>query len=118
MERLKLKLVKWLANRFGYKIAMYKVQLGDLPKKAPTVWIGGDQELLAYVDKVGYLLKKEPLKRVLKKTPDFPERELIKPLAPELVKELLEDMDPELLKVLKSTKQNYDINTTTGSGLD
>lgn len=53
---MKIKLVKWLANRFGFKIAMIKTGNG-------IISIQGDVELLKYVDIAGYTFKKEPLKR-------------------------------------------------------
>ena len=63
MNRLHVKFIKWLANKFGYKIAMVKVSNG-------TTSIEGDNELLRYTDLPGYLFKKEPLRRVIPhKTP-------------------------------------------------
>jgi len=56
MKRLHVKFIKWLANKFGYKIAMVKASNG-------TTTIVGDNELLRYTDLSGYLFKKEPLKR-------------------------------------------------------
>jgi hypothetical protein len=56
MKRLHVKFIKWLANRFGYKIAMLKAKDG-------TTYIDGDIDLLRYVDIVGYLFKKQPVKR-------------------------------------------------------
>ena len=77
MERLHIKFIKWLSNRFGYKIAMIKI--------GPGLIIEGDKELLKYVDITGYSFKKEPLKRIF---PKFVEPEPIKPLTPEQLKEL------------------------------
>lgn len=57
MNRLHVKFIKWLANKFGYKIAMVKVLNG-------TTAIEGDNELLRYTDLSGYLFKKEPLSRI------------------------------------------------------
>jgi len=57
MKRLHVKFIKWLSNKFGYKIAMLKVANG-------TTTIEGDKELLKYVDISGYFFKKEPLKRI------------------------------------------------------
>ncbi len=63
MERLHVKLIKWISNKFGYKIAMLKASNG-------TTWIEGDKELLKYVDISGYFFKKEPLSRIkASKTP-------------------------------------------------
>jgi len=56
MKRLNVRFIKWLANRFGYKIAMLKAKDG-------TTYIDGDIDLLRYVDVVGYFFKKQPLKR-------------------------------------------------------
>ena len=77
MKRLHVKFIKWLSNRFGYKIAMIKI--------GPGLIIEGDKELLKYVDITGYSFKKEPLKRIF---PKFVEPEPIKPLTPEQLKEL------------------------------
>lgn len=78
MNRLHVKFIKWLANKFGYKIAMVKALNG-------TTTIEGDTELLRYTDLSGYLFKKEPLKRT---HPQFVEPEPIKPLTPEQLKEI------------------------------
>ena len=56
MKRLPALFVKWLANRFGYKIIMLKAGNG-------TTTIEGNIELLKYVDVSGYFFKKEPLSR-------------------------------------------------------
>ena len=78
MKRYPVLFIKWLANRFGYKIAMLKAAKG-------TTTIEGDIELLRYVDISGYFLNKEPLKRTYSK---FTEPEPIKPLTSEQLKEL------------------------------
>ena len=78
MKRYPVLFIKWLANRFGYKIAMLKAAKG-------TTTIEGDIELLRYVDISGYFLNKESLKRTYSK---FTEPEPIKPLTPEQLKEL------------------------------
>jgi hypothetical protein len=57
MNRLHVKFIKWLANKFGYKTAMVKASKG-------TTTIEGDKELLKYVDITGYFFKKEPLSRI------------------------------------------------------
>ena len=56
MKRIPTLIVKWLANKLGYKIVMLKATKG-------TTTIEGDKELLRYVDVIGYFFKKEPLKR-------------------------------------------------------
>lgn len=59
MKRLHVKFIKWLSNKFGYKIVMLKASNG-------TTTIEGDKELLRYVDISGYFFKKEPLSRIHK----------------------------------------------------
>jgi hypothetical protein len=78
MKRIPTLIVKWLANKLGYKIVMLKAAKG-------TTTIEGDKELLQYVDITGYFFKKEPLRRTF---PKFVEPEPIKPLTPEQLKEL------------------------------
>ena len=56
MKRSPVLFIKWLANRFGYKMVMLKASNG-------TTFIEGDKELLKYVDVSGYFFKKEPLSR-------------------------------------------------------
>ena len=56
MKRLHVKLIKWLSNKFGYKIVMLKGENGK------TI-IEGNREVLPYVDISGYFFKKEPLRR-------------------------------------------------------
>lgn len=57
MKRYPALLVKWLANRFGYKIGMIKIVNGETR-------IEGDKEVLRYFDISGYVFKKEPINRV------------------------------------------------------
>lgn len=76
MNRIHIKFIKWLSNKFGYKIAMIKIS---------PFTIEGDNELLRYVDITGYSFKKEPLKRTY---PKFIEPEPIKPLTLDQLKEL------------------------------
>jgi len=57
MKRIPALFVKWLANLFGYKIAMLKVKNG-------TTTIEGDKEILRYLDISGYIFQKEPINRV------------------------------------------------------
>lgn len=56
MKRYPALVVKWLSNKFGYKIVMLKAEKG-------TTTIEGDKEVLPYVDITGYFFKKEPIKR-------------------------------------------------------
>jgi len=78
MKRIPILIIKWLANKLGYKIAMLKAANG-------TTIIEGDKELLKYVDIFGYFFKKEPLKRIVPK-PSEPEP--IKSLTAEQLKEI------------------------------
>ena len=80
MKRIPTLIIKWLANKLGFKIAMIKIG-GEVP----GLTIDGDKELLRYVDITGYTFKKDPLKRTF---PKFVEPEPIKPLTPEQLKEL------------------------------
>jgi hypothetical protein len=56
MRKLHVKFIKWLSNKFGYKIIMLKAKNG-------STTIEGDREVLPYVDISGYFFKKEPIKR-------------------------------------------------------
>ena len=56
IKRIPTLIVKWLANKLGYKVVMLKAAKG-------TTTIEGDKELLRYVDISGYFFKKEPLRR-------------------------------------------------------
>jgi hypothetical protein len=78
MKRTHIKFIKWLSNKFGYKIVMLKTANG-------IASIEGNRELLHYVDISGYFFKKEPLKRTY---PKFIEPEPIKPLTSEQLEEL------------------------------
>ena len=78
MNRIHIKFIKWISNKFGYKIIMFKASNGK------TI-IEGNTELLSYVDVIGYFFKKEPLKRTY---PKFVEPEPIKRLTSEQLKEL------------------------------
>jgi hypothetical protein len=73
MKRLHVKFIKWLSNKFGYKIVMLKAANG-------TTTIECNKELLRYVDVSGYFFKKEPLKRPF---PKSIEPESTKPLTTE-----------------------------------
>jgi hypothetical protein len=57
MKRLHVKFIKWISNKFGYKIVMLKASNG-------TTTIEGDKEVIRYVDIAGYFFKKEPLSRI------------------------------------------------------
>jgi hypothetical protein len=57
MKRYPALFIKWLANRFGYKITLLKSVKG-------TTTVEGDIELLRYLDISGYVFKKEPINRV------------------------------------------------------
>ena len=63
MKRIPTLIVKWFANKLGYKIAMLKIG-GEIP----GITIEGDKELLRYVDITGYSFNKEPLSRIHKTT--------------------------------------------------
>ena len=78
MNRIHVKFIKCMSNKFGYKIAMLKASNG-------TTTIEGDKELLRYLDVSGYFFKKEPLKRTY---PKVKEPKQIKPLTSEQLKEL------------------------------
>ena len=56
MKRCPALFIKWLANRFGYKITLLKSGKG-------TTTVEGDRELLLYLDISGYFFKKEPFDR-------------------------------------------------------
>jgi len=56
LKRIPTLIVKWYANKLGYKIVIIKAAKG-------TTTIEGDKELLRYVDISGYFFKKEPLPR-------------------------------------------------------
>ena len=85
MGRLHVKLIKWISNKFGYKIAMLKSSKG-------TTTVEGNNELLRYVDISGYVFKKEPLKRNYPTSVLYPsafvEPEPIKPLTHQQLKDL------------------------------
>lgn len=59
MKKLHVKFIKWLSNKFGYKIVMLKAANG-------ITTIEGDKEVLPYVDISGYFFKREPLSRTSK----------------------------------------------------
>jgi hypothetical protein len=59
MKRYPALFIKWLANRFGYKIGMIKINNTETS-------IEGDKEILIYFDISGYIFKKEPFDRFKK----------------------------------------------------
>jgi len=67
MKRYPALFIKWLANRFGYKIAMIKIDGNNKQNSGktyiPHTIIEGDIELLRYVDISRYSFKKEPFNR-------------------------------------------------------
>jgi hypothetical protein len=78
MKRLHVKFIKWLSNKFGYKIIMLKAANG-------TTTIEGDKELLKYVDVSGYFFKKEPLSRIkASKTPTSAEEMFLSKPVPDI----------------------------------
>ena len=95
MKRIPTLIVKWFANKLGYKIAMLKAAKG-------TTTIEGDKELLRYVDITGYFFKKDPLSRIqphktptsakemflAEPKPDVSNKPHITKLTPEQLKEL------------------------------
>ena len=116
MKRLQLKLAKWLFNQAGYKIAAIKqtpitnrygekIIKHNVYTEIPTLFIEGDRELLVYVDTMGFLTKKEPLRSEV--APEFPWPTPISKLPPEVVAEiaLMTEPFPEEIK-----KQNETID--------
>jgi hypothetical protein len=57
VKRIPILIIKWFANKLGYKVAMLK------KVNTKQSIIEGDKELLQYVDIIGYFFKKEPLNR-------------------------------------------------------
>lgn len=93
MKRLHVKFIKWLSNKFGYKIVMLKAKNG-------TTTIEGDKEMLPYVDISGYFFKKEPLFRT-SKTPTSAKEMWLSDPTPDII-----NVDP-LVKL--TTKQLKDL---------
>ena len=96
MKKLQLKLAKHLFKRLGYKIAAIKQtpitnRYGETVIKhnayaeIPTLHIEGDKELLRYIDFMGYIGGKDPLRRVYD-TPEFPHA--INKLSPDVIAEI------------------------------
>ena len=56
LKRLQVLCLKYLANLYGYKIVMVKVENGE-------VTIEGDDELLKHTDITGYWFKKGTIKK-------------------------------------------------------
>lgn len=82
MDKLQLKLAKWLFKRMGYKFVAIKqtpvfnvATYVEGPRhnaytEIPTLFIEGDLELLKYVDTTGYIGNKEPLRHDYKVVED------------------------------------------------
>ena len=108
MQRLQIKLASWLLHRLNFKFVAIKqtATKHNVYAEIPTLFIEGDKELLAYIDTVGYLTKKEPLRRDLVE-PEFPWPTPISKLPPEVVAEiaLMTQPFPEEIK-----KQNEKID--------
>ena len=96
MKKLLLKLAKYLFKRLGYKIAAIKQtpitnRYGETVIKhnayteIPTLFIEGDRELLKYIDFIGYVGGKDPLRR-FNSTPEFPSA--ISKLPPDVIAEI------------------------------
>lgn len=92
MKKLQLKLAKWLLKRLDYKfIAIKQTSISNVATyvrgdEAQTLFIEGDKELLMYVDTLGYLTKKEPLRREV--APEFTWPTPISKLPPEVLAEI------------------------------
>jgi len=97
MKKLQLKLAKWLLKRLDYKFVAVRAANGNTD-------IEGDRFLLQYVDVVGYLFNKHPLKREYDVL-EFPSP--INKLPPEVIAEieLTTEPFPEEIK-----KQNETID--------
>ena len=93
MKRIPTLIVKWFANKLGYKIAMLKASNG-------TTIIEGDKELLRYVDISGYFFKKEPLSRIHKTPTSAKEMFLAEPKPDVSNKPHITKLTPEQLKEL------------------
>ncbi len=91
MKQIVYKLAKNVLRRQGYKIALIKSDNG-------TTELDGDMEWIKYIDVVGYVSKKEPLKREVV-------NEINKPKVPWMLKE------EEVTDILKQTKpfDNLDV---------
>jgi hypothetical protein len=57
LKRLPALCIKFIANCYGYKIGMVKIDNGETT-------IEGDKEVLRYFDISGYVFKKEPINKV------------------------------------------------------
>ncbi len=90
--------MKWLSHKLGYKIVMIKVG-GEIPQTS----IEGDIDLLKYVDSVGYVFNKEPIKRDCSK---FGESENIKVLMTEQLNEKVID-GKKVSPILSDKVKNY-----------
>lgn len=111
MKKLQLKIAKWLLKRLDYKfVAIKQTSISNVATyvrgdEASTLFIEGDNELLMYVDTLGYLTKKEPLIREVE--PEFPWPTPISKLPPEVVAEIALMTEPFSEEI---KKQNETIN--------
>jgi len=98
MEKLQLRLAKYLFKRLGYNYVAIKqtpitnrygekVIKHNAYSETPTLFIEGDRELLMYTDVVGFTNKKEPLRRNYD-TPEFPWPTPINKLPPDVLAEI------------------------------
>ena len=87
MKRIPALIVKWLANKLGFKVVMLKAANG-------TVTIEGDMELLRYVDDMGYFFKKEPLSRHKPKAQVISQDEKLKQVTIDNLKNLGIEVEP------------------------
>jgi hypothetical protein len=95
MKRIPTLIVKWLANKLGYKTAMIKIG-GEIPQ----ITIEGDKELLKYVDITGYKFNKEPLSRIHKPPTSAKEMFLAEPKPDVSNKPHITKLTPEQLEDL------------------
>ncbi len=86
MKKLQLKLAKYLFKQLGYKIVAIRAANGNTD-------IEGDKFLLQYVDVIGYLFNKYPIKRNI----DVPWE---KP-------SVFEKLPPEILQEIESTTEPF-----------
>jgi hypothetical protein len=79
MKKLQLKLAKYLFKQLGYKIAAIRAADGNID-------IEGDKFLLQYVDVIGYLFNKYPIKRDIDTPWEKPS--VFEKLSPEMIEEI------------------------------
>lgn len=93
MKRIPTLIVKWLANKLGFKVVMLKSKNGII--------IEGDKEVLPYLDVVGYFFKKEPLSRHKPKVTVLSQDEKLKRVTLDDLKELGIEVTPFTEEELK-----------------